>query len=211
MDVTMQDMLRIFISLAIGSIIGMEREYRSKPAGFRTLILIAVGSTLFTMMSLKIGGANNGDRIASYILVGVGFIGSGVIFKEGLKITGLTTASTIWITAALGMAIGAGYFLLALLVMFLAFIVLEIFSQFEHLLDRLNASKVFLISFKADEQVMLLLEKDMKKICPKMYRSAMKRKEDVLTCVYRIQGGTKKFKDLQEYLMRSDYVIGFES
>ncbi|HYV91293.1 MAG TPA: MgtC/SapB family protein [Chitinophagales bacterium] len=211
MELTMQDILKIFVSLAVGGIIGMEREYRTKPAGFRTLILICVGSTLFTMLSLKIGGVNNGDRIASYILVGVGFIGSGVIFKEGLKITGLTTASTIWITAALGMAIGDGYFLLAAMVMLIVFVVLEIFSRLENILDHLNASKIFLISFKADEQIMMRIEENMKHICPKIHRSSMKRKEDVLTCVYRIEGGRKRFKDLQQYLLRNQDVIGFES
>jgi len=211
MELTTQDISKIFVSLAVGGIIGMEREYRTKPAGFRTLILICVGSTLFTMLSLKIGGGINGDRIASYILVGIGFIGSGVIFKEGLKITGLTTASTIWITAALGMAIGDGYFLLAVMVMLIVFVVLEIFSRFENILDGLNASKIFIISFKADEEVMIRIEEKMKHICPKTHRSSMKVKEGMLTCVYRIEGGRKKFKVLQQYLLGNKEVLGFES
>ena len=94
------------------------------------LILISVGSTLFTLMSVKIGGPDNADRIASYILVGIGFIGSGVIFKEGLKVTGLTTAATIWITAALGMAAANGDFLLCLLVLVIVMSVLSCIQNF---------------------------------------------------------------------------------
>jgi len=75
----------------------------------------------------------------------------------------------------------------------------------------LNASKVFIISFRADEEVMKRLEESMKHICPKIHRFSMRRNEDMLTCVYRIEGGRKKFKDLQLYLLRNEEVIGFES
>lgn len=211
METIMDDAIKIFVSLILGGIIGLEREFRSKPAGFRTLILICLGSTVFTMMSLKIGGAGNPDRIASYILVGVGFIGSGVIFKEGLKVTGLTTASTIWITAALGMAVGNGNFLLAIIVMVITLFVLEIFSRFESTLDAWNASKTFLISFKADEKVMLRLEEEMKHICPKMRRSSMVQKDQVLVCAYHVQGGVQKFRELQQYLLNNSEVVAFES
>lgn len=211
MELTMQDVMKILVSLAIGSIIGLEREYRTKPAGFRTVILICIGSTLFTMLSMKIGGPINGDRIASYVLVGIGFIGSGVIFKEGLKVTGLTTAATIWITSALGMAVGNGDFLLAMVVMCIVLFVLEIFARLEHVLDKMNASKLFIVSFKADEEVMLSLEKDMRHICSKIYCSSMKQKDRVLTCVYRAQGNSNRFAELERYLLKNEAVLGFET
>src|SRR5262245_66333390 len=91
---------RILISFCIGTAIGIEREYRSKAAGLRTMIMICLGSTIFTELSMVIGGTS--DRIASNIITGIGFLGAGVIFKDGLSITGITTATTIWITAALG-------------------------------------------------------------------------------------------------------------
>jgi putative Mg2+ transporter-C (MgtC) family protein len=98
---------QLLISFGIGTAIGFEREYRSKVAGLRTMIMICLGSTIFTQISIRLGGPENPDRIAAAIVSGIGFLGAGVIFKDGLTITGITTATTIWISAALGMAVGA--------------------------------------------------------------------------------------------------------
>src|SRR4051794_40042108 len=103
----MEIALQLLISFGIGAIIGLEREYRSKAAGLRTMIMICLGSTIFTEISINLGGINP-DRIAASIVSGVGFLGAGVIFKDGLTVTGITTATTIWISAALGTAVGAG-------------------------------------------------------------------------------------------------------
>src|SRR5215510_1904929 len=116
MELSQIDLTKILLSLLIGSIIGAEREFRSKSAGFRTIILITLGSTLFTILSRYIGAGTAPERIASNIVVGVGFLGAGVIFKTDRRINGLTTASTIWIAAALGMAIGSGYYAATFLV-----------------------------------------------------------------------------------------------
>src|SRR5271154_5080290 len=107
MHLTEVDLLKLFISLIIGSVIGAEREYRSKSAGFRTIILITLGSTLFTIFSIQIGSPNSPDRIASNIVQGIGFLGAGIIFREGSRVNGITTAATIWIAAALGMGVGS--------------------------------------------------------------------------------------------------------
>src|ERR1700760_4848757 len=93
--------IRLFLSLLFGAVIGFEREYRSKAAGFRTITMITVGSTLFTINSYMLGAPGNPDRIASNIITGIGFIGAGVIFKDGFSVSGLTTASTIWASAAI--------------------------------------------------------------------------------------------------------------
>src|SRR5262245_32461881 len=106
MQLTETELLKLFISLIVGGVIGAEREYRSKSAGFRTIILITLGSTLFTIFSIQIGSATSADRIASNIVTGIGFLGAGVIFREGSRVSGITTATTIWIAAALGMGIG---------------------------------------------------------------------------------------------------------
>ena len=101
--------LKLIFSVIIGGLIGAEREYRSKSAGFRTLTMICIGATLFTVFSELIGAKNSPDRIASNVVVGIGFVGAGVIFKGDNRVNGITTAAMIWVTAALGMAIGAGY------------------------------------------------------------------------------------------------------
>jgi len=102
MDIILQyleEIGQVLFAFIIGAIIGLEREFRSKPAGFRTMILICVGSCLYTILSKEVGDGSD-DRIASNIVTGIGFIGAGVIFKEGISVNGLTTAALIWITAA---------------------------------------------------------------------------------------------------------------
>lgn len=103
-----EDLIRLAVALLIGGLIGAEREYHSKAAGFRTMIMICVGSALFTMASQRIG--DEGDRIAANIVNGIGFLGAGIIFKEESRVRGLTTAATVWVVGALGMCIGGGYY-----------------------------------------------------------------------------------------------------
>jgi putative Mg2+ transporter-C (MgtC) family protein len=100
---------RLVLAAALGGVIGLEREYRHKPAGLRTNILIALGSALFTLLSLEVGvAAGSPDRIAAQIVTGIGFLGAGAILRSGENIHGLTTAATIWVNAAIGMAAAVG-------------------------------------------------------------------------------------------------------
>lgn len=101
---------RLFVALAFGAAIGVERQWRQKSAGLRTNTLVSMGSAAFVLLSLKIGGDATG-RIASYIVSGIGFLGAGVIMKDGVSIQGLNTAATIWCSAAVGALCGIGMFL----------------------------------------------------------------------------------------------------
>lgn len=107
------EILKIFLSVLCGSILGFEREIRGKSAGFRTLALICFGSTIFTICSYLLGVEDNRDRIAANIITGVGFLGAGVIFRNNVSVSGITTAASIWVAAAIGMFIGIGEFVLA--------------------------------------------------------------------------------------------------
>ncbi|WP_449386692.1 MgtC/SapB family protein [Chryseobacterium lineare] len=129
------ELLLIFISVILGLLIGAEREYRNKSAGLRTFILICFGSSLFTILSIKIG-VDDPDRIAANIITGIGFLGAGVIFKGDNKIDGITTATTIWATASIGMAVGSGYVYLAFMGTVLVLLILSSLNQFEKLIDR---------------------------------------------------------------------------
>lgn len=129
------ELLLIFISVVLGIMIGAEREYRNKSAGLRTFILICFGSCLFTILSIKIG-VDDPDRIAANIITGIGFLGAGVIFKGDNKIDGITTATTIWATASIGMAVGSGYVYLAVLGTVLVLLILSSLNSFEKLIDR---------------------------------------------------------------------------
>ena len=98
----------ILVAAFVGGLVGIEREYRDKSAGFRTMILIATGSALFTIMSGVLGSGDESTRIAAAIVTGVGFLGAGVVLKDDANIRGITTAAAIWLVASLGMAAGAG-------------------------------------------------------------------------------------------------------
>ncbi|RYE16866.1 MAG: MgtC/SapB family protein, partial [Sphingobacteriales bacterium] len=135
---------QVLFAFVIGAIIGIEREFRSKPAGFRTMILICVGSCLYTILSKEVG-AGSADRIASNIVTGIGFIGAGVIFKEGISVNGLTTAALIWVTAALGMAIGYHNYPLAIVVSGIVVIVLFILEPVQRFIERFHKVKDYRI------------------------------------------------------------------
>lgn len=126
MDVSTGDQLEILGRLVLagflGALIGLERELRGYPAGIRTLALVAVGSALFTDVSRLMGGD---DRVAAQIVTGIGFIGAGVIFREGYTVRGITTAATIWSAAAVGMAVGIELYVVGVLGAIFVFAVLE--------------------------------------------------------------------------------------
>jgi len=110
------DTVRIAAAVLLGGVIGLERELRDKPAGFRTIVLISVGACIFTILSGSVGGPDwNSTRIAAQIVTGIGFLGAGAILRDRTNIVGLTTAATIWAVAAIGMAAGFGHLGLATL------------------------------------------------------------------------------------------------
>ncbi|HQN43268.1 MAG TPA: MgtC/SapB family protein, partial [Anaerolineaceae bacterium] len=92
-----EDLLKIVLAVLVGGLIGIEREYRDKAAGFRTLIFICVGAALFTILSVRLAGDKDPTRIAASIVTGVGFLGAGVILRDGGRVIGLTTAAAIWL------------------------------------------------------------------------------------------------------------------
>lgn len=131
MTIMIEDMVKLLLAVLIGGLLGAEREFHDKAAGFRTMILICTGATLFTIFSLELGGDKDPVRIAASIVTGIGFLGAGVILRDGGRIVGLTTAATIWLAAALGMGIGGGHYVFSGLAAGLLLIVLWIFPRFE--------------------------------------------------------------------------------
>jgi putative Mg2+ transporter-C (MgtC) family protein len=138
------DILKLLLAIIAGGLIGLEREWRDKAAGFRTMIFICVGSTLFTILSLRFGEPQGeSTRIAANIVTGIGFLGAVVILREGGRVVGLTTAATIWLVAAIGMGIGAGDTVLAGAATLLALLVLWLFPILEATIDRLHDSRIY--------------------------------------------------------------------
>ncbi|MNU85523.1 putative Mg(2+) transport ATPase [compost metagenome] len=99
--------IRLFAALLLGAAVGVERQWRQKNAGLRTNTLVSLGAAAFVLLSIEIGGDATG-RIASYVVSGIGFLGAGVIMKDGLNVHGLNTAATIWCSAAVGALSGLG-------------------------------------------------------------------------------------------------------
>ena len=127
--------LRLFLAAGLGAAVGLEREIRQKPAGLRTNILIAVGSALFSIVSLRITGGSS-DRIAAQIVTGVGFLGAGAIMRGRSNVHGLTTAATIWVNSAIGMAAGLGEAGLATAATALTLLVLCVLPPIEDFFER---------------------------------------------------------------------------
>ena len=140
--------LRLLAATLAGFLLGLEREIHRKAAGVRTISLICISSALFTMLSQQVGGGVSADRIASNILTGVGFIGAGVIFRGGFTIDGITTAAVIWISAAIGMAVGTGQYITAAAAVAITLLALWMFSFAEDLIVRRRERKYYAVKYR---------------------------------------------------------------
>jgi putative Mg2+ transporter-C (MgtC) family protein len=154
MLIAFDDIIKLLLSLVLGGLIGWERELYDKPAGFRTNTLICVGSTLFTIFSLKIGSLPGTDssRIAAQIVSGIGFLGAGAIIRRGEAVLGLTTAATIWFVASIGMGVGAGYYATSSVGTGLALAILVLFRKFEILVDRFHTTRTYHVTLSAEDE-----------------------------------------------------------
>ncbi|WP_428331452.1 MgtC/SapB family protein [Mucilaginibacter sp.] len=136
------DIIKILLAVLCGGILGLERQYKNKTAGFRTVILICLGATIYTMVAQRAGAGVNIN-----IVTGIGFIGAGVIFKDNITVSGLTTAAVIWMSAAIGMAVGSGNYMLGIFSTILTILVLLLFSMIERYIDKVHHDKLFVIVF----------------------------------------------------------------
>lgn len=131
-------LLKLVLSVALGALIGYEREYKNMPAGLRTNILVCLGATLVQIINIDIfnnyRGITNIDpaRFGAQVISGIGFLGAGTILREGASIKGLTTAASLWVVACIGLAIGNGSYLPAIVGAFLAYITLTLVKGVEN-------------------------------------------------------------------------------
>jgi putative Mg2+ transporter-C (MgtC) family protein len=195
--ITQEDVVKLLLALLIGGLIGLEREMHAKAAGLRTITLITIGSTLFTMLSLEFSD----DRVIANIVTGVGFLGAGsILFTEG-RVKGLTTASSVWVSAALGMAIGLGNYGLALLATLLVFIVLWIFAQVDRLVDVLGSEiRIYDIIYVTDENKLKKIELTIAECKLKIVRRRrLKVDKDHMQGIWELRGKLahqSKFSDI---------------
>jgi putative Mg2+ transporter-C (MgtC) family protein len=131
--------LRLTVATALGAVLGSEREARLRPAGTRDLALVALGAALFTIAGIiGFGGGTTSDpaRIAAQVVTGIGFIGAGAILRTGLRVRGITTAATLWVPAALGLAVGCGLYVEAVTAAALTLVVLIVLQLVGRRLQR---------------------------------------------------------------------------
>ena len=133
--------IRILVSFILGVIIGIERGISHKAIGFRTISLVCVGSTAFTLISIYGFPGVDTSRVAAQIVTGIGFLGAGAILHRGYITKGLTTATALWVSAAVGMACGCGMFVLAFIVTLMSLILLWVLKPFKTHLDRMLDSE----------------------------------------------------------------------
>jgi len=126
MNLELELVVRLVLGFVLSGIVGLEREVSLKPAGLRTHVLVGLGSTLLTILSINAFPGADPSRVAASIIVGIGFLGAGTILKTEQKVIGLTTAATLWIVASIGVAAGTGFYLLAVIATILAFLVLKL-------------------------------------------------------------------------------------
>ncbi|HVU96497.1 MAG TPA: MgtC/SapB family protein [Puia sp.] len=213
MVVTADILVKLALSIVIGGLLGAEREYRSKSAGFRTLTLICLGATLFTIFSQLVGGPGNPDRIASNIVTGIGFVGAGVIFKgdSSSKVNGITTAAMIWVTAALGVTIGAGYLLIAVIATGMIFLVLFLFTLVEGWIDRYNQIRKYHIVCIFEGETLMRFEELFKTHHLRFKRTRQtKSAENLLTGEWVVQGSEQNHRHVVRELMRDPTVKAME-
>ena len=151
MESIIENLIKICLAVAVGGAIGAEREFQDKAAGFRTIILITLGSALFTIFSINMDPGFTRTRVAANIVTGIGFLGAGAIVRERGHIGGLTTAATIWLSAALGMGIGAGEVYFSLAATAITLLVLLVFPYIEARIDRIREARLYKIVIKAND------------------------------------------------------------
>ncbi|MBJ9371272.1 MgtC/SapB family protein [Acinetobacter sp. TGL-Y2] len=194
------DIYHLLMALAIGAIIGAEREYRSKSAGLRTMIMVSLASCLFTILSIKIG-VENPDRLAANILTGLGFLGAGVIFKDDNRFSGITTATTIWMVAALGMAAGAGYEYLAFIGTILVLIVLIFLVYFQDKIEAIHQSRNYRILCDYQQETLDKYEELFKQYNMKVLRGVQNKTEKQIIGRWVVIGSAQNHKKLTHYLL----------
>ena len=214
--ITYEFVLRLFVAAMLGGVIGLEREYRAKEAGFRTHFLVALGSGLFMILS-QFGFDNvlsnyeqvslDPSRIASQVVTGIGFIGAGTIIFQKHVVRGLTTAAGLWVTSAIGMTAGAGMYVLSIATTVLVLLCLEaLYFILQHFGTR-NITVTF--STPKEESIKLVLQRlRAKEVIIDSYE--MKRK-DTSSGYYYVVTMEMKFKRKRYKNHLLNFMAEFES
>jgi putative Mg2+ transporter-C (MgtC) family protein len=204
-----EEVVKLLLAVVVGGLIGAEREFRDKAAGFRTIIFITLGSTLFTILSLGIGNETNPTRIAANIVTGIGFLGAGAIMRDGGKVAGLTTAATIWLAASLGMGLGGGRYVLVGVSTLVIMLVLWVFPHFEHWLDNVHETRTYEITLPASSPRRAKLEESFRAHELRVHEHNETRSGRNAITTWKTSGRPRYHKEMVAQLMADRSVIEF--
>lgn len=207
-----EDIFKLIISSGTGAIIGFEREYHSKSAGLRTMILICLGATLFTIISIKLGA--DPSRIAANIVTGIGFVGGGIIFRESStsRITGITTAAAVWVTAALGMCVGFGNELYGtgLIAMILVVFTLYSLVTVQKFIKKKNTIRTYRIVCRFKNSTLKHYEDKFEKFGLEAKRDIQRKINDTISGVWIVQGTEKNHERAIKQLLHDPEILEFD-
>jgi len=207
--ITQTEVNKFLLATLLCGLIGLEREFRGKQAGLKTMIMIGLGATLFTILSIKIG-ATSQDRIASNIVTGIGFLGAGVIFKEDNQVKGLTTACVIWIVAAIGMAVGAGFYEQGIGVTIVVLLALLIFPFVENFVDRRYTKRVYRIVKKYEDESLDTYEEYIRISKLRLHRGKQQLSNGIISGTWTAVGSPKNHQRFVDRMLRDKKIIAFD-
>jgi putative Mg2+ transporter-C (MgtC) family protein len=207
--------LRLLLAAALGGLIGLEREASGKPAGFRTNLLICLGAALITEVSVEIArdvrlpGGFQADpgRVAAQIVSGVGFLGAGTILRSRGSVTGLTTAATLWVVAAIGIATGAAAYLLAIVGTILVLIALVTLGRFEsRLLRRRTTERLVRVVFEPRPELLVRIEETIQDARFEVTGLDVEKSREAFSASFDARGPRDRLTGLIQTLLGTDGV-----
>lgn len=203
-------LFHLMLAAAVGGLIGLEREYRGKPAGLRTTILICVGATLLTDLSVSFaasaGGPADPARLAAQIVSGIGFLGAGTILQSRGSVSGLTSAATLWVVAAIGIAIGSGHRVEAVGTALLVLVVLLPLGTIERWLDRGRPHRRLIIEVTRGNTDLARIREAAVASGLSVQRESLEIDEDRARIQLHLMGRPKDYRALHETLSAWDDV-----
>jgi putative Mg2+ transporter-C (MgtC) family protein len=216
LDCTGESLLRLALAAALGGVIGLEREASGKPAGFRTNLLICLGAALVTELSITIaqdvtlpgGFRSDPGRLAAQIVSGIGFLGAGTIIQARGSVVGLTTAATLWVVATIGMAVGAGAYVQAIVATLVVMLALGILGRFEdHLLPYHFQERLLRVTLRPEDDLVDGVEKYLTDRGYAVRIQEIERRDDVFVVSLSARGRRHEIEiAMRELVMREGIV-----
>jgi putative Mg2+ transporter-C (MgtC) family protein len=203
---------RVVLAAILGGTIGLEREFKHRPAGLRTNMFICIGAAMFTVLSMGLAQGNEATRIASQIIPGIGFIGAGSILRDKGGVTGLTTAATIFVVASIGMACGGGLYLTAIFATVLLVVTLLLLGRLETRFSLKPFSMSYaLTSDKSSDEVVEELNSLLEEQDREMQRMHLGKVDGKTRIVFAVEGTRNEHQQLADRLRQSADLRNFDA